>query len=125
MCALSSLDICWNLEITDVAVQAVSGMPALTSLNLSDSLNITDVAVQAVSGMPALTHLDLYNCNKITDEGLQALSKLPALAYLHLGVHQYSDPQITAAGVQTLRDTTASPTLFIYSDFGYFHSAVY
>ena len=59
--------------MTDVAVQAVSGMPALTSLNLSYCSEITDVGVLALSELPALTQLNLGGCHTVTAAGVQAL----------------------------------------------------
>ena len=48
----------------------------------------------------------------MTDAGLQAVSHLPALTFLDL---RYCD-MVTAAGVQALRNTTASPSLHIEWD---------
>jgi hypothetical protein len=50
---------------------------------------VTDVGVRALSSLPVLTSLDLRNCHKVT-----------------------------AAGVQALRSTTASPSLHIESRYG-------
>jgi len=130
---LVSLNLTCCEKITDVGVRAVSGMPLLASLNLTECMKITDEAARAVSSMPALTELNLSWCDitdeaaravssvhtltslhlsyytNITDVGVRALSSLPALTQLNL----CQCPKVTAAGVQALRSTTASPNLVI------------
>ena len=61
-----------------------------------------------MSTVPALTSLRLFGCY-ITNEGVLALSSLPALTHLNLR----SCINVTAAGVQALRSTTAAPSLHI------------
>jgi Leucine-rich repeat (LRR) protein len=61
-----------------------------------------------VSNLPALTELDLSFSN-VTDQALQALRSLRTLTSLNL----YECENVTAAGVQALRNTTVSPSLQI------------
>ena len=56
------------------------------------------------AGLTSLIHLDLRE--KVTADGLPALSSLPVLTELDV-----SWCNVTAAGVDTLRNTTASPSL--------------
>jgi len=113
--AVTSVEFEWVVypshEVTDAGVKEMcSLLPALTTLNLVDCREVTNEGVRAVSTVPALTYLSLAMCDKITNEGVLALSSLPALTHLDL-----RHCNVTAAGVQALRSTTAAPSLQIKS----------
>jgi hypothetical protein len=110
--ALTFLDISYCFKLTDKGLRAVSSLPALTFLNISCCEKVSDEGVRAVSSScSALKSLNLSDCLKMTDETLRAVSSLPALTFLDVS---YCD-QVTAAGVQALRNTTAAPNLEIAS----------
>jgi len=67
--------------------------------------------VDAVRSCTALKTLDLNGCVELKNEAVLALSSLPALIYLYL----CACDKVMAAGVQALRNTTASTNLRIYS----------
>ena len=95
--------------LTDQGLRAVSSLASLTFLDLTFCRNITDEGVRAVSSLPALTFLDLAG-SKVTDEGVRAVvSSCTALESLDLRCCY----DVTAAGVQALRSTTAAPNLHI------------
>ena len=104
--ALTTLHLTHCEGLTDDGVRAASSMRRLSSLSLAGCMQITDQAVLDVSGMIALTSLDLFLCEGVSDVGVRALSSLPALTHLDLGLCN-----VTAAGVQALRNTTAAPDL--------------
>ena len=104
--ALTTLHLTHCEGLTDDGVRAASSMRRLSSLSLAGCMQITDQAVLDVSGMIALTSLDLFLCEGVSDVGVRALSSLPALTHLDLGLCN-----VTAAGVQALRNSTAAPDL--------------
>jgi hypothetical protein len=109
LASLTFLDLSRCVNITDEGVRAVSSLPALTFLDLAAS-KVTDEGVRAVaSSCTALESLSLLGCFKVTDVGVRALSSLPALTSLNLTLCN----NVTAAGVQVLRSTTAAPSLHI------------
>ena len=67
--------------------------------------------MSGVNSCTALETLKLDHCKNITTEAVLALSCLPALTRLDLG----GSGEVTAAGVQALRSTTASTNLHIDS----------
>jgi Leucine-rich repeat (LRR) protein len=72
---------------------------------------VSEEGLRAVSSLPALTELDL-RYTKVTDQTLQALRSLRTLTSLNL---QHCK-NMTAAGVQALRNTTVAPSLHIEYD---------
>jgi internalin A len=89
-------------------VSGLSNCTALRTLNFSCCSELIDVS--AVSSCTALTSVDLSLCS-VTDEGVLPLRSLPALIYLDLCYNA----EVTAAGIQALRSTTAAPNLHIKS----------
>ena len=96
--------------MTDEGMRAVRWTgTALKTLNLNWCNKVTDLGVRAVvSSCTALTALNLRHCYELTDVGVRALSSLSALTSLNLCL-----TNVTAAGVQALRSTTAAPNLHI------------
>jgi hypothetical protein len=98
-------------QTTDEAVgMLVLRFPAVVSLEVKGGTwgVLTEEGLQAVSSLPALTKLDLSYSN-VTDQALQVLRSLRTLTSLIL----YECENVTAAGVQALRNTTAAPGLHI------------
>jgi hypothetical protein len=54
------------------------------STRATDGLGLTDEALRAVSSLPALTSLNLRYCNKVTAAGVQALRSTTATPSLHI-----------------------------------------
>mgnify|MGYP002176285075 CR=1 FL=1 len=80
----------------------------LTELNIRGCRKLTVEGLRAVSSLPALTELDLSFSN-VTDQTLLALRTVRTLTSLDLTECE----NVTAAGVQALRSTTAAPSLQI------------
>jgi F-box/leucine-rich repeat protein 14 len=78
-----SLNLSWCPELTDEALRALSNLPALTTLHLR-GIKVTDAGVLALSSLPALTSLDLRYCNNVTAAGVQALRSTTAAPSLHI-----------------------------------------
>ena len=90
--------------MTNDGLRAVAALTSLTHLDLTCCSLVTNDGLRAVAALTSLIHLDLRE--KVTADGLPALSSLPVLTELDV-----SWCNVTAAGVDTLRNTTASPSL--------------
>ena len=110
LASLTFLDLSGCRLVTDEGMRAVRWTgTALKTLNLNWCNKVTDLGVRAVvSSCTALTALNLRHCYELTDVGVRALSSLSALTSLNLCL-----TNVTAAGVQALRSTTAAPNLHI------------
>lgn len=75
--SLVSIELYWNLLLTDAAVKALSGQcPELRSVNLSGCKHITDASLFALAeGCRSVTDLNLTRCPKITDDGLKRIAQ--------------------------------------------------
>jgi hypothetical protein len=62
----------------------VSSLPALTWLNICYCIELTDQALRAVSSLPSLTFIDLTGCDRVTAAGVQALRNTTAAPNLHI-----------------------------------------
>jgi len=83
-------------QMTDEAMETISGLADITALRLGGSKALTDTGVRHLAGMPQLRHLDLSG-TQVTNNGLEALRQLPNLETISLAW-----TAITDAGVMSL-----------------------
>ena len=110
---LTDLNLSW-VNITDVALPALSAVTSLTKLDLSWRPNhlLTGAGIKLVANLPNLIDLCLYQCTSTTDEAVQALAARGIL--VSLGRFRAAParvarrPQLTPY-LQTCGATTKSP----------------
>lgn len=88
-------------EMTDRALERLTGLPHLRNLNLGGTKHISDAGLKHLARLPALQELDLseHPGGQITDRGLEVLRDLPELRRFSMCWHR----GITDAGVSNLR----------------------
>jgi hypothetical protein len=95
--SLKVLNLNHCLHITDKGLSHITVLPSLSELYLSDC-DITDKALSHLSAIRSLTKLVFSHCSKITDRGLESLSTLPSLETLFL----WNCDKITDTGLKHL-----------------------
>ncbi|KAL7542512.1 hypothetical protein ACHAXR_011846 [Thalassiosira sp. AJA248-18] len=83
---LHTLSLANCRRLTDEAVVNVSHLgSSLMALNLDGCRCLTDLSLEALSGLIGLRKLDLSQCDLITDDGLVSLNDLELIEELSLG----------------------------------------
>jgi len=102
---LHTLSLANCRRLTDEAVVNVSHLgTSLMALNLGGCRCLTDLSLEALSGLIELRKLDLSQCDLVTDDGLVHLNSLSLLEELSLGwCRLISDDGLEILGEQSNR----------------------
>jgi hypothetical protein len=108
---LETLEIDFQIEVTDACLEALSSMKRLKKLEFSNCMWLTDAGIAHLTKLTELRSLKLMRCYVLTDAALARLSEIISLHNLYLS----DTPYFTNAGLGYLPNLKNLRCLNIYN----------